>query len=62
MNYILEKTSCELKTVFKIILVLVLIVILLFSIPIVPFLFISYHSFYGKFGIIPLIKNFNKKI
>jgi len=62
MNSILDLEACNISGWFKIFIYILLAIICLFLLPIVPFVLISYHSFYGKYGIIPVIKKFNKKL
>jgi len=61
-NLIFEEISCEIKLYLQIFIAIIVFIISIPFMPIVPFLILSYHSFYGRFGIIKVIKSFNTNI
>ena len=57
----IEKISCEIRIWFKLFLGILLFICILILLPVVPFIWISYSSFYGKYGIVKILKSINKE-
>tara|TARA_B110000238_G_C16083720_1_gene420641 strand:- start:937 stop:1161 length:225 start_codon:yes stop_codon:yes gene_type:complete len=56
----MENVSCEIRFWFKIFLWILLFIFGILMLPIVPFIWVSYNSFYGKYGIVKVLKSINK--
>ena len=62
-DIIFEVIKCDLNsTMGKIRFIVKIILFLTVVLPTVPFLYISYLSFYGTYGIVPAIKSFSKNL
>lgn len=57
----MEEISCEIRFWFKLFLWIILSICIIILLPIVPFIWLSYNSFYGKYGIVKILKSINKK-
>jgi len=62
-NEIFKYFTCDLSDAwgkFKFVMIIILFIFVV--IPTFPFLYISYLSFYGNYGIVPAIKSFSKNL
>jgi hypothetical protein len=59
MSWIIEMFTCKLTDYLKLFLMLLLVILFFPLLMIIPFLYVAYLSFYGKYGIVPIIKSLN---
>ena len=59
MAWIVEMFMCRVTDYLKLFLMVLLITLFFPLLMIIPFLYVAYLSFYGKYGIVPIIKSLN---
>ena len=62
MNDITESVTCKLTDYLILFTMIVLAIVMLPFLIIVPFLYVAYLSFYGTYGIVPIIKSLNQSL
>ena len=54
--------NCTSKEIFTFIFLLILLLIFILAMPVIPFAYISFLAFYGRYGIVKHIKKFAKSM